>query len=170
VQTAQRLLVLAERAVWLLVAASVVLVAATVLVATRRWRATLVLALGMAAAMVLIRSTVREVVSGAGDLALAPGAKAAIRAIVGGASTSLLRLAGVLLLLALVVVAGVVLRRRRWRDDLVLVAAVLLGAVTVAVVGVGLWGLLAGIVIGIAVPIAARWLLPTRPAPTVATG
>ena len=165
VQTAQRLVVLAERAVWLLVIASVVLVAATVLVATRRWRATLVLALGTAAAMVLIRSTMREVVSGAGDLALAPGAKAAIRAIVGGASTSLMRLAGVLLLIALAVVAVVVLRRRRWRDDLVLVTAVLLGAVTVAVVGVGLWGVLAGIVVGIAVPVAARWLLPTRPAP-----
>ena len=162
VQTAQRLLVLAERAMWLLVIASIVLVAATILVATRRWRATLVLALGTAAAMVLIRSTAREVVSGAGDLALAPGAKAAIRAIVGGASTSLMRLAGVLLLLALVVVAGVVVRRRQWRDDLVLVTAVLLGAVTVAVIGVGLWGLLAGIVVGIAVPIAARWLLPTR--------
>jgi hypothetical protein len=163
VQTAQRLLVLAERAMWLLVIASIVLVAATILVAARRWRATLVLALGMAAAMVLIRSTVREVVSGTSDLALAPGAKAATRAIVGGASTSLMRLAGVLLLIALVVVAAVVLRRRQWRTDLVLVTAVLLGAVTVAVIGLGLWGLLTGIVVGIAVPIAARWLLPNRP-------
>jgi hypothetical protein len=168
VQTAQRLLVLAERAMWLLVIASIVLVAATILVAARRWRATLVLALGTAAAMVLIRSTVREVVSGVSDLALAPGAKAAIRAIVGGASTSLMRLAGVLLLLGLIVVAGVVLRRRQWRADLVLVTAVLLGAVTVAVIGVGLWGLLAGIVVGIAVPLAARWLLPNRPASSAA--
>jgi hypothetical protein len=54
----------------------------------------------------------------------------------------------------------VVLRRQRWRDDLVLVAAVLLGAMSVAVVGVTLWGLLAGIVLGVAVPIAALALLP----------
>ena len=121
------LLVLAQRAVWLAVVLAVVLTAATILVAPRRLRATLVLALGAAGALVLVRSAVREVVSQAGDLARTPGAKAATNAIVGGAGTWLMRLAGLLLLVMLLVVAAVVLYRRRWRDDLVLVAAVLVG-------------------------------------------
>lgn len=74
-----------------------------------------------------------------------------------------MRLAGVLLLLAVIVIVAVVLRRRRSRADLVLVTAVLLGAMIVAVVGVTVWGLLAGVVVGVGVPIAVHWLLPTPP-------
>jgi hypothetical protein len=166
-ETAQRLLVIAQRAVWLAVVLAVVLIAATILVAPRRLRATLVLALGAAGALVLVRSAVREVVSQAGDLARTPGAKAATNAIVGGAGTWLMRLAGLLLLVMLLVVAAVVLYRRRWRDDLVLVAAVLIGVTTVALLGVNVWGLVIGLVIGVAIPFVARVALPprtTRPA------
>jgi hypothetical protein len=167
VETAQDLLVVARRALWLVLIVAVVLSAAAILVAPRRLRATLVLALGMAAAMVLLRSAVREVVSQAAELATTAGAKAATNAIVGGAGNSLKRLAGVLLIISLLVVTAAVLYRRRWRGDLVLVAAVLVGVFTVALIGVNLWGLVTGLVIGVAIAFAARWALPTRtPSPT----
>ncbi len=159
VQTAQRVLVLAKRAVWLLLILSVVLVAATILVAPRRLRAMLVLALGTLATMVLLRSALRTVVDQAANLATAPGAKATIGSIVGGAARSLQRLAGVVLLVAVVAAVVAVLVRRWRRGDLILSAAVLLGAITTAAVGVGTWGLIAGALVAIAVPFAARWLL-----------
>ncbi len=165
VQSAQRLLVLAKRALWALVVGAVVLIAVTILVSPRRWRATLVLALGTAAAMVLLRTTVRQVVDGAGDMVRRPGARAAVEAIVSGASTTLLRLAGIVLIVALAAVAVAMLRRRAWRDDLVLTAAVVVGAAVVAVLGVGLWSLIAGVVVGVALPFAVRWLWPTPAAP-----
>lgn len=168
VQTAQRLLVLAKRAVVVLVIAAVVLIAATILISPRRWRAALVLGLGTAAALAVLRTTVRQVVDGSSDLAIRPGARAAIGAIVGGASTSLLRLAGLILLLALAVVTVALVRRRAWRADLVLTAAVVTGAAVVAILGVSLWSLIAGVVVGVAVPFAARWLWPA-PAVTPAT-
>jgi hypothetical protein len=165
VQTAQRILVLAKRAVWLLVILSVVLVAATILVAPRRLRAVLVLALGTLATMVLLRSSLRTVVDQAPDLATRPGARAAISSIVGGAARSLQRLAGVVLLIAAVTAAVVVYVRHWRRSDLILSAAVILGAVTTAAVGVGSWGLIVGVLVGIAVPFVARWLLPLMSRP-----
>ena len=114
--------------------------------------------------MVLLRSAVRRVVTGAEALAPRPGGKAAIGAIVGGAGESLLRLAGVLLLIALVAAAIVVLVRRRWRDDLVITAAVLVGAATVAVLGISIWALLVGVAIGVAIPFVTAWALRPRAA------
>jgi hypothetical protein len=168
VKTAQRILVLAQRAVWALLLLSIVLIAATILVAARRARAVLVLALGTTAALVILRSAVRAVVNQAPDLAKRPGAKAAIRAILGGASESLLRLTGVVLLVSIVTVVVVLLLRRWRRSDLILVAAVVLGALTTAAIGVGSGGLIVGLVVGIAVPFVARWLWPGRPAPPAA--
>jgi hypothetical protein len=165
VQNAQRLFVIAKRALLAVIILSVVLIGATILVAPRRARAVLVLALGTTAAMVTLRSAVRAVVNQAPDLTHRPGAKAAIRAILGGASESLLRLSGVVLLVSIVTVLVVLLLRRWRRDDLVLVAAVMLGALTTAAVGVGSWGLIAGLVVGIAVPFVMRWLWPGRAAP-----
>ncbi len=164
VETAQRMLVITQRAFWLALALAIVLAAATILVAPRRLRAALVLGLGVAAAMVLLRSSVREVVSQASELATTAGGKAASNAIIGGAGNSLKRLAGVLLIISLLVVAAAVFYRRRWRDDLVLVAAVLVGVFTVALLGVNLWSLVTGLVLGIAIPIAAHWALPARQA------
>jgi hypothetical protein len=160
VQSAQRLLALAQRGLWVLVALSVVLVAATILVAARRWRATLVLGVGTAATMVVLRSAVREVVDDAPGLVSRPGAKAATEAILRGASTSLLRLAGVVLLVAIATVVLTLLRTRWRREDIVLVAAVALGAATVAAIGVSIVGVVLGIVVGIAVPFVARWVVP----------
>jgi hypothetical protein len=166
-QTAQRMLVFAKRAVWLSVILFVVLAAATILVAARRWRAAIVLGIGTAGAMVLLRSAVRDVVSTAPDLAARPGAKAAIRVILEGATTGLLRVAGVMLLVGLVAAAVGIMRRRRWRADLILVAAVALGVAVPAAAGLTIWSLLAGLVVGIALPFVVNWLLPARPAPTV---
>jgi hypothetical protein len=165
VQNAQRLFVIAKRALLAVILLSVVLVAATILVAPRRARAVLVLALGTTAAMVILRSAVRAVVNQAPDLTDRPGAKAAIRSILGGASESLLRLSGLVLLVSIVTVIGMLLLRHWRRSDLILVAAVALGALTTAAVGVGSWGLIAGLVVGIAVPFVARWLWPGRAAP-----
>ena len=171
VETARDLLVVAQRALWLVVLLAVVLTAATILVAPRRLRATLVLALGVAGAMALLRASVREVVSQAAELATTAGAKAATNAIIGGAGNGLKRLAGLLLIISLLVVTAVVLYRRRWRNDLVLVAAVLVGVLTVALLGLNVGSLITGLVLGVAIPFAARWALPTRRAtaePTVA--
>jgi hypothetical protein len=163
VQSAQRLLAIAQRGVWVLVALSIVLVAATILVAARRWRAAIVLGVGTAATMIVLRSAVREVVADAPNLVRRPGARAATEAILRGASTSLLRLAGVVLLVALAVVALALLRTRWRRDDVVLVAAVALGAATVAVLGVSIVALVLGVIVGVAVPYVVRWLLPPPP-------
>ncbi len=119
----------AKRAVWVLVALTVVLLAATIVVARDRWRAVLVLGLSVIAAMVFIRSAVRRVADEAPDLAAKPGGRAAISAILEGATTGLLRLAGVLLIVAAAAVALALLRRRWRRGDLILVGAILLGVV-----------------------------------------
>ena len=164
-QNAQRILALSERAVWVLVVVSVVLIAATILVAARRWRAALVLGLGTAAAMVLLRTAVREVAAEAPHLVRRPGAKAALGAILDGASATLLRLAGVVLIIALLVVALTLLRTRWRRSDLVLTVAVVVGTALVAVLGVRLWSIALGIAVGIAVPFVARRVLPPARAP-----
>ncbi len=160
VQAAQRIFALAQRAVWLIVILWIVLAAATILVAPRRWRAALLLGLGTAGALVLLRSSIRRVVDDAPSLAKQPGGKAAIDAIVGGAATSLLRVAGVMLLVGLIVAAGAMLRRRQWRSDLVIAGAVAAGVAVVAAIGISIWSLLIGLIVGIAVPFVAGRLLP----------
>ena len=168
---AQRLFALAQRAIAVLVVLSIVLVAATILVARRRWRATFLLALGGAAAMVIVRSATRQVVEDAPELAVRPGGKAAIESIVSGVSTGLMRLAGILLIIA-VTAAVVAMFRRGWRrDDLVLAAAVVLFGAVVAIAGISLASLAVGILAGVAVVIAGRRMFasaPVRPAPSTA--
>jgi hypothetical protein len=159
-QLAQRLLVLSQRAVWLLVVLFVVLATATILVAARRWRAALVLGIGAAGAMVLLRSATREVVDRGPDIVSKAGAKAATRVILEGVSTGLLRLAGVMLLIGLVTAAVAVVVRKQWRADLILVAAVAIGVAIPAAIGLNIWSALIGLVVGIAVPFLANWLLP----------
>jgi hypothetical protein len=138
----------------------VVLAVATILVAARRWRAALVLGIGAAGAMVLLRSATREVVNRGPDIVTKPGAKAATRVILEGVSTGLLRLAGVMLLIGLVTAVVAVLVRKQWRADLILVAAVAIGVAIPAAIGLNIWSALIGLVVGIAVPFLANWLLP----------
>ena len=164
-QSAQRALVVAKRAVALLVVLTVVLFAATILVARNRWRATLLLGLGAAAAMVVTRSAVHRVVDEAPSLATRPGGQAAISAVVGGASEALLRLAGLLLVLAAVAIVVALLRRRWRRADLYLVAAVVAGLAIVAVLQVSVVSLVIGVAVAIAIVLLAPKLAPGRPAP-----
>lgn len=165
VQSAQQMLALATRAVEALVVLTVLLITATIVAAPHRWRALLVLGLGTAAALIVLRSAVQHVVDHAPELATRPGARAAIGAIVSSASSSLLRLTGIGLIVVLAVVVIAVLRGRSRRRDLVLVAAVLVGASTVGVLGLSIPALVAGVVVGVAIPLLAGWVLPpTDPA------
>jgi hypothetical protein len=165
VQNGQRLLALAERALPLLIALTVVLLVATMLVAPRRWRAALVLGLSVAAAMVVLRSFSRRLVDDVPELARSAGGRAALTAIVDGATTSLKTAAGVMLIVALAVVAAVLLRTRR-RTDLVLVAAVAAGAATFAVFEFSVLAMGAGVLVAIVVIIGAARPLPTSTAAT----
>ena len=168
-EAAQRIVVLAKRAVWLLAGLAVVALGATVLVARDRWRAALLLGLGVLAAMVVVRAAVQRVVDEAPDVAATPGGRAAIDAMVGAASRGLLRLSAVLLLIG-AVVALLVLFRRRWQhSDLVAVAATLAFVLVVAVAGLTLLTLTIAVVIALLVPVAARRLLSDRP-PDLAMG
>ena len=162
-ESAQRVFVLAKRAVWVLVGLTIVLIVATVVVARRRWRATLLLGVGGAAAMVLTRAAVRRVADEAPELAARPGGRAAIDAIVSGASTSLLRLAGLILIVAIAATVLGLLRRHWWRPDLILVVAVALGAAVVVVLDISIVSLLLGIAVAIIVPFVARRFLPAAP-------
>ena len=123
------------------------------LVARNRWRAALWLGLGGIAGMVITRSAVHRVVDEAPDIAAKPGGRAAISAIVGGASTGLLRLAGLLLIVA-AGAALIALFRRHWRRaDLVTVGAVLAFVVIVAVLGISILSLLLGLAVALLVPV-----------------
>ena len=166
VQSAQQMLAAAKRALWLIAVLVVVLTAAAILLAPRRWRAVLVLSVGTAAALVVLRAATRQAVEEAPDLASRPGGKAAVEAILGGAAQSLLRVFGVVLLVALVVTLLALFALRWRRQDLVLVGAVALGAAVVALAGVSIWSLLIGLVVGVAAGIVANRLLGRREPPS----
>jgi hypothetical protein len=167
-QTAQQLFALAKRAVWLLIALTIGLVAATMLVAQRRWRATLLLGIGVVVAMMVTRLATRRVLAEAPDLASQPGGRAAIGAMLGDASTGLFRLAGVLTILAIVAVVVALFRRQWRRADLVLVGSVVVGVAVVAVIGISLLSLLLGILAGVATVFGLRAVLSARAAPALA--
>jgi hypothetical protein len=151
VQNAQRAFALLRRATVLLAILAVGFIVATVLLAHRRWRAGLWLALGALVAMVLSRLIVNRVVDDAPDLVTGAGAQAAVANILDEASRGLLRLTGLIALLAVVIVA-LTLFRRRWNgSDLVLVGAVVGGLAVVAILGFSLVALLLGIVFAVAV-------------------
>jgi hypothetical protein len=164
-QSAQQAATFAKRAMWLVIVLSVVLLVAAVLVAANRWRAVFVLGLGVIAAIVVMRGAVERVVAAAPDIAQNPGGQAAIRAMVGGAATSLMRLAAFILLLALVAVL-VAMAIRQWRrEDIILAVGVVVGALVVILLGLSIWTLLVGLVLAVAVVLVTPRLL--RPASTV---
>ena len=164
-RSAQDAAAFAKRAMWLVIVLSVVLLVAAVLVAANRWRAVFVLGLGVIAAIVVMRGAVERVVAAAPDIAQKPGGQAAIRAMVGGAATSLMRLAAFVLLLALVAVL-VAMAIRRWRrEDIILAVGVVVGALVVILLGLSIWTLLVGLVLAVAVVLVTPRLL--RPASTV---
>jgi len=164
-ESAQQTLVIAKRAFWVLLAATVVFLALTIVLAHDRWRAALLLGLGAGAAMVIARTIVRRIRDDAPELVVRPGAKAAVTSILDDAAGGLLRAFGLVLGLALVAV-GVAFIIRRWeRGDILVVAAVVAGAIVLALLGFSIWTLLAGAVVGVLVWFGVRWLWPAQPPP-----
>jgi hypothetical protein len=155
---AQQALKIAKRAVWLLVLVTTALAVVTLVVVRDNRRGALWLALGAVVAMVIVRSAVQRVVDEAPDLADKPGGRAAISAIVGGSSTSLFRLAGVILLGAAAVAVFAMFRRHWRRADLALGGAVATFVATIAVLGLNISSLLLGIVAALAAIAAIRRL------------
>jgi hypothetical protein len=162
VESAQRTLVLVKRALWVLLIATAALIALTIIIARNRWRAALLLGLGTVAAIVIARTGVRRVRDDAPDLIERPGGKAALAAMLDGAASGLLRVFGLVLLVAAVVALIAFFRRDRQRSDLLLIAAVVAGVVVVGLLGLSIWSLLLGIVVGVAVPFMARQVWPAQ--------
>jgi hypothetical protein len=162
VQNAQRAFAFVKRTTVLMAILAVVFTAATILLAHRRWRATLWLALGGVVAMVLSRAVVHRVVDDAPDLVDGAGAKAAVANILDEATTGLLRLTGVILIIAVLVIVLALFRRGWPGSDLLLVGAVALGLAVVAVLGFSLASLLLGVVLAVAAVLLVPRLLATR--------
>jgi hypothetical protein len=162
VENAQRTLVLVKRALWVLLIATAALIALTIIIARNRWRAALLLGLGTVAAIVIARTGVRRVRDDAPDLIERPGGKAALAAMLDGAASGLLRVFGLVLLVAAVVALIAFFRRDRQRSDLLLIAAVVAGVVVVGLLGLSIWSLLLGIVVGVTVPFMARQVWPAQ--------
>jgi hypothetical protein len=165
VESAQQTLVVAKRAFWVLLAATVVFLALTIVLARDRWRAALLLGLGAVAAMVIARTIIRRIRDDAPELVVRPGAKAAVTSILDDAAGGLLRAFGVVLGLAVAVAAVAFIIRRWQRVDILAVAAVVAGALVLALLGFSIWTLLAGVVVGVLVWFGVRWLWPEQPAP-----
>jgi hypothetical protein len=175
VESAQRTLVLAKRALWVLLIAAAALIALTIIIARNRWRAAMLLGLGTVAAIVIARTGVRRVRDDAPELVERPGGKAALAAMLDGAASGLLRTFGLVLLTGAVVALIAFFVRDRQRSDLLVIAGVVTGAVVVGLLGLSIWSLLLGIVVGVAVPYVARQIWPdhdttptTSPTPTTA--
>jgi hypothetical protein len=165
-ESAQYTFALVKRALWLLLALTVVFVAATIVVARDRWRAALLLGLGAVVAMVVARTLVRRVRDDAPSLVERPGAKAAVDSLLSGASVGLLRTLGVVLALAVVLVAVAFFERGRQRRDLAAIIAVGAGAVMLALLGFSLGALLVAIVVAALVGVAVVRYWPSPPAAT----
>jgi hypothetical protein len=138
----------AKRAAWVLAALTVAALAATIVVARQRWLATFWLGLGSVAAMVVVRSGVHRVVDDAPSIASTVGGRAAIAAILDAASTSLLRLAGLVGIVAAATVMVAMMRRGWRRQDLVAVAGALAMLASIVVLGLSVAALVVALVLG----------------------
>lgn len=166
VSNAQRMLVLAERAVVLIVVSAIVLLVAAVLVARNRLGSVLFVGLGSAVAMVVVRAAAHLVVEQAPGLAAQPGGAAAIDALTSAATESLLRLTGIVALCALTIALVAILLRQHVARDLLTVTAFAIAVAPVAVAGLSL----ATVVIGALFGIAAAIVLPRLRPPSMGTG
>src|SRR5829696_3431731 len=166
VEQAQRAVAVGLRAVWVLLAVTVILLAATIVLARARWRAVLLLSLGVVAGMVLVRSLVHRVVDEAPGLAAAPAGASTVAIILDHLTGGLLALCALLLVLAVVGVVLAVVRRGRRRGDVELAAAVGLGVVVVGVLGVSVVSIVLGVVVAVGAVAVGRALFKTsgRPA------
>ena len=101
-QRAQQLLVVVQRAFWLILAVTVVAVAGTVLVARYRLRATRVLLVASAAAFVVARALVKKVLDEVPSVARTPAGHAALKAATSSLADGLVKALGVCALLFLI--------------------------------------------------------------------
>ena len=106
VKAAQDAVVVAKRAIWLIIVVTAGLLAMSVFLASRRRRAVVVLALATLVVLVIARLLVQRVVSKVPQLVVDPGARAAAASTLSELTDSLLRLTTVLALVALIA-AGV---------------------------------------------------------------
>jgi hypothetical protein len=158
VSTAQQLLVVAKRAFWLLLVLTVALFAASILLARDRWVTVLRLGVGAAIGMVLARTAVHRLVADAPDLAARPAGRSLIEIVLADVTPGLLRAAGFVLLVAVAAAAAGLLLRGRRHQDVVLVVAAAVGLAVVVVAGLGIWSLLVGVVLALAVIPVDRYL------------
>ena len=161
-ESAQNAMALAKRAMWVLVVVTLLLLVATVVLARARWRAVLLLSLGSIAVAVLARAATERVVDEAPDVVVPPGAKAAVRSIVGDLGASLLRTLGLVLLIAAVAATVATLKRRWQRGDVIIVASVLVGAIVIGLVGLTIVALLLAVAAAIGMTFLLRhvWSAP----------
>ena len=132
--------------------------AACVLLARDRRRAALMLGLTVFAGMVVVRAAVHRATDDAPELAATPGGRAAIDAVLGGASTGLLRLTGAIMLVAAAVAVITLIIRRFQRRDVIAAAAALAVAASFAVIGFSLVAVVVALVAAVLVPVVASRL------------
>jgi hypothetical protein len=157
-ERAQQTVALAKRATWLLPAITVAAAAACVLLARDRRRAALMLGLTVFAGMVVVRAAIHRATDDAPELAATPGGRAAIDAVLGGASTGLLRLTGAIMLVAAAVAVIMLIIRRFQRRDLIAAVAALAVAASFAVIGFSLVAVVVALVAAVLVPVVATRL------------
>jgi hypothetical protein len=101
VERAQQLLVVVQRAFWLILAVTAVALVGTVLVARYRLRATRILLLGSAAIFLIARALVKKVLDEVPSVARAPAGQAALAAATSSLADGLVKALGVCALLFL---------------------------------------------------------------------
>ncbi len=102
VNAAQRIMVIAKRAIWLTPMITLLALIATIALAQRRRRAILILALSGLAVMLLARVVIQRFVGLVPDLVTSEGARSALAASVGSLSRGLLRLTTVIAVIAVI--------------------------------------------------------------------
>lgn len=158
---AQQALVLVKRAIWVILAVTLVLLVAAVVVANDRRRAAFTLALGSVAAALVVRVVTLRIVNEAPGVAVDPAARALIRSTVDGLASGLLRMFAAIIVIGLVAAAvtflngpSAVARSVRADDaggsrlalvdahrEAVAVAAFALAVVVLVLLGVGIAGI-----------------------------
>jgi hypothetical protein len=176
VATAQRALVVAKRAMYLILALTVVLLVATVMVANRRRRAVAVLALAAGVMMILTHVALRRAVERIPAFLVRPGAKAAAINTVNTLASGLFTLVTVLAIVGLVIAVGLWITGPTARaaslrsaagsagssagglvaqyGDFVAVTLGVLAVVVLVVAGLGVWQLIVAAILGG----AAAWI------------
>lgn len=158
VRDAQRAAVVGLRTFWILVALAIVLVIATLALGRDRWRVLMALSLATFVAMVVVRSVVHRIGDEAPGLADGPGGQAAAGIVIDRLADGLLTISAALLAAGVAGTVVGIVRRRSRRGDIELAAAVVVGAGTVALLGISIVALLTGVATAIVTVVVGRYL------------